>query len=253
MKKIKYILQGILLITFVIFTTRCTQDEIETFKGNTQITFVPSTINAESPFAKAYSFLGNTTGEHIEELEVEIVGNAVDFDRFFNAKVVAGDDTTASENQYEILEGVIKANEFRGKLPVKLLNSDALDSETVSIEVELTDSEDFTAGIVESDHFVLSWTNQIVVPSWRYYRFFFTSVASTNAYRIIVETTGVKVFDRSDFSLVGVPGATALGTQFGDYVKQYNLDNPGNPLLHDDGDLAGEEIVPRYYTKTKFD
>jgi|GEM_PF-498369 len=250
MKKIKFNAAPLLLIAFVLLVTSCTKDEIMSFEGQPGVTFLPS---ENASFNTTYSFLGNATGEHIQEVDVQIVGEAADVDRYFNVKVTTNPETTATESQYDIVEGVVKANEYQGKLYIKLFNSDDLDDKTVSIHMELVASDDFVPAAIETNEFTVAWTNQIVIPSWTYYRFFFVTTPSTHAYRLIVETTGLTQFGRDEYRNLGTDGATALATQFGDYVKQYNLDHPGSPLLHDDGDLAGEEIVPKYYTKSLYD
>lgn len=252
MKNLKFNPNGIFFLALVLLLCACEKSEIKSFEAESAVTFLP-TRTGDKTYETTYSFLGNTSNEYVQNIEVQIIGDATDHDRFFNAEVVKDSITTAPEDQYEIMEGIVKAGEFTGNLSVKLYNSEALDSTSVSINLKLTDSEDFRSGIVETNDFKVSWTNKIVVPSWFYYRFFFTAKASTSAYRAIVISTGVREFNRADFFAVGVDGATALGTQFGDYVKQWNLDNPDNPLKHDDGDLAGQDIVPRYYTKSKYD
>jgi hypothetical protein len=115
------------------------------------------------------------------------------------------------------------------------------------------DSADFEVGTVEANQFVLKWTDQVIVPAWTFYRFFFTSQPSTAAYRAIVESTGITQFTIQDYLAVGPAGAEALGRVFGDYVKEHNLQNPDNPLRHDDGPLEGELIEPIYYTQSKYD
>ncbi|MCK0131698.1 DUF4843 domain-containing protein [Flavobacteriaceae bacterium F08102] len=250
MKNIKFNAATLVLLALVLVVTSCTKDEIMSFKGQPGVTFLPS---ENSTFDTKYSFLGNSSGEYIQEVDVQIVGEAADVDRYFNVKVINDEKTTASESQYEIVEGIVKANEYQGKLYIKLFNSNDLDDKTVSIHLELVPSDDFVPGAIETNEFTVSWTNQIVIPSWTYYRFFFVSTPSTLAYRLIVETTGLTEFGRNEYRDLGTDGATALATKFGDYVKQYNLEHPGNPLVHDDGALAGEEIVPKYYTKSKYD
>lgn len=245
----KFIISALSLCLLLVLS--CTEDKIDSFEGENGVTFIPK--SSGEPFELTYSFLGNATGEYIQEVDVQIIGRATSEDRFFNVKVTDTEKTTANNNQYEILKGEVKANEYEGKLYVKLLNSSALDESTVSINLELIDSEDFNAGVKETKDFTLAWTNQIVLPPWRWYGFFFVRTPSKSAYQAIVETTGLVTFERADLNLLGLDGARALGTKFGDYVKQYNLDNPGNPLLHSDGDLEGQEIVPLYYTKSKFD
>lgn len=254
MKKINLKISALYALITLLFITACAKDEIISFEGENGVTFLPESVNRT--YEKTYSFLGNDTGEYIQEIDVQVIGKAAEVDRYFTVTTTTTDDDDtidATDDQYEIVEGIVKANEYEGKLYVKLYNSETLSNSTVSVSLEMSDSDDFTAGVTETSSFTLHWTNKIVVPSWTYYRYFFTSVASTSAYRAIVESTGVTTFDRADYFLVGTAGATALGTQFGDYVKQWNLDHPDNPLLHDDGTLAGQEIVPRYYTKSKYD
>lgn len=233
------------LVVLILATTACEKDEITSFGAQSAVNFT-----AEK---SEYSFLGNTTGEHIIEAPVRIIGEASDRDRFFTVSVIEDSLTTASPELYEIQEGVVPAGEFEGTLYVKVKNAEELDEETVSLHLEVAESEDFKRGNIESTDFTISWTNKVIVPDWRWYSYFFTRTPSTAAYRAVVESTGLTQFTIRDYLNLGPTGAQAMGTQFGDYVKQYNLDHPGEPLLHDDGDKAGEPIVPLYYTQSKYD
>lgn len=230
---------------FALMFTACDQEENGSFEALPAVNFVDD--------AAEYSFLGNPEEFHLHEAEVRIIGEAVDYDRHFEVEVVQDEFTTASTAQYEILEGVVPAGEYSGKLSIRLLKSPELDNKKVSLHLKLVASEDFKTGNIETDDYVVAWTNQVVVPAWRWYSFFFTRTASTAAYRAVVESTGLVKFEISDYLALGPVGAEALGTKFGDYVKQYNLDHPGAPLLHDDGPGAGTPIVPLYYTRSKYD
>ena len=243
MKNLKRIPYVALVVTLLF--TSCAKQDIMPYQANPAVNFVSKTAE--------YSFLGNPEDDYVQEIEVQIMGGAADRDRRFNVEVIQDSLTTATAQQYEILEGVVKAGEFKGKLYLKLLKSAQLDTSKVSLHLGSTNSDDFRKGNTESVDFTVTWTNKVIVPAWTYYRYFFTAKASTAAYRAIVESTGVKKFTVQDYIAVGPTGAEALGTQFGDYVMQWNKDNPGHPLRHDDGDLAGEEIVPIYYTRSKFD
>ena len=60
---------------------------------------------------------------------------------------------------------------------------------------------------------------------------------------MFLATTDLTTFSITDYRAVGATGAAALGRAYGDYIRQYEIDN-GTPLLHDDGDHVGEPIVP---------
>lgn len=241
MKNNKLIPIAALIIS--VFFGSCEPQEIMSFEGESAVNFTQTT--------QTYSFLGNSEGVQTIEIPVRIMGNAVDHDRTFNVEVI--EESNVPAGSYEIVEGVVEAGEFTGNLIVNVFNSAALADSEASILLEITDSNDFNAGNVNTRQYRLNWTDQVVVPAWTYYRFFFTSVPSPAAYRAIVESTGLTTFTLNDYRAIGPVGAQALGTQFGDYVKQWNLDNPDNPLLHDAGPQEGQPIVPLYYTKSIYD
>ncbi|WP_316816974.1 DUF4843 domain-containing protein [Pedobacter nyackensis] len=244
MKTMKYIIYTVIAgVTMLQFS--CKKDEISSFSASPAVNFTTKAVD--------YSFLGNPSGEFVQEIEVRIVGDVADHDRVFTAEVVNDTITTAKPTQYRILGGLVKANQFTGKLSVALLKSDELNTTKVNLKLRLTDSEELKAGNVESREFVVGWTNQIVLPSWTYYRVFFSSASSNKAYQLIVQITGLKTITAAEYRAMGQIAAETQGTKFGDYVKQWNLDHPNDHLKHDTGASAGQDIVPLYYTKSKYD
>lgn len=248
MKKIRF--YTVALITLSVIIMSCEKESLQPFKAQPAINFG----EIENVNTVTYSFMVNPNDEYLQEVPVNIMGDTANFDRDFQVEVVNDSNTTASPDQYKIVSSRVKAGEFSGKLVIQLLKSPVLDSTTVSVKVRIVDSKDFNAGNIESSEFIIKWTNKIVVPSWSYFRYFFTSVASTAAYRLIIQTTGLTTLTARQYgSEIGAAGVMALATTFGDYVKQWDKDHPDNKLKHDDGVQAGEEIVPLYYTHSKFD
>ncbi|MCF4100779.1 DUF4843 domain-containing protein [Gillisia sp. M10.2A] len=240
------------LFATILLTTACEKDEITSFEAKPAVNFTVVSEN-DYKYNKRYSFLGNTDGEFLMEIPVRIMGNSTNYDRYFNVEIIQDSLSTASENLYEIQKGVVKAGEFDGKLYIIVYNSEELKNEEASLHLRFTNSDDFQAGNKEAVEYTVIWTDKVIVPNWRWYSYFFTRTSSTAAYRAVVESTGYTDFTLNDYRALGPTGAQAVGTQFGDYVKQYNLDHPDAPLLHDDGDMAGEEIVPLYYTHSLYD
>lgn len=237
----------IIVLVMAIGIASCTKKDITAFKSADAVNFIDTTV-----VAYEYSFLGNPSPEYVYELPVRIIGNAVDRDRTFNAEVVKDSATTAPDNLYEILGGYVKAGQYRGFLRIRLRNAAALATSKVSLRVKLTASPDFEVGHADKNRFIVRWTEQVVVPSWSIYRFYFTSAASTRAYKLIVQTTGLKTLTTAEHTAMTPAGAQAMATIFGDYVKQWNLDHPNDILTHDDGTLVGQPITPLYYTRSKY-
>ena len=240
----------ICLIAFSATFFSCKKEELQPFKANPAINFA----KVENTNSLTYSFMTNPTNDYIQEIPVTIIGDSSNVDRTFNVEVVSDSNTTATSGQYEILGGIIEAGEFTGKLKIRLIKSPELDTKTVSLKVKLVNTTDFKVGNKESSDFIVKWTNQIVIPSWTYFRLFFVSVPSNSAYRLIIQVTGLTTLTAAQYSReIGAAGVEALATKFGDYVKQWNKDHPNDKLKHDSGTMEGQEIVPKYYTHSKFD
>lgn len=241
MKNHRLIYLAVLIIS--LFFGSCEPEEIMSYQAEPAVNFTQTT--------QTYSFLGNSEGVQAIEIPVRIMGNAVDHDRTFNVEVI--EESNVPAGSYEIVGGVVEAGEFTGNLIVNVYNSSGLADSEASILFQLSSSDDFIPGNINTQQYRLNWTDRVVVPAWTYYRFFFTSVPSPAAYRAIVESTGLTSFTLNDYRAIGPVGAQALGTQFGNYVKQWNLDNPDNPLLHDAGPQEGQPIVPLYYSRSLYD
>lgn len=226
-----------ILLGAVLIISSCDKDEIGEFENDLSgINFLQE--------VSSYSFLENPSNEFITEIPTRIIGNTLSNERFFRVKVVQDSLTTASSNLFEIQQGVVDPGEFEGRLYLKVFNAKQLDTTEVSVHLQITDSEDFTKGNVESIDHVFTWTNKVIVPDWRYYRFFFCRYPSTAAYRAFVASTGMTSFTIDDYRALGPTGAKVKGVQFGDYIRKYNEENPDAPLLHDDGPNVGQPIVP---------
>lgn len=244
MKKIKHI-PFYMLFGILIILSSCQKEEIMTFdETRSAVNFVSKSVE--------YTFLVNPENEFLQEVEVRILGNTVDYDRAFEVEVIEA-TSTASSDLYEIYGGTVKAGEFTGTFSVKLFNAPILADTMLSIDLRFVESADFILGNIETSEFTIGWTDKIVVPSWSWIRHFFCATASTEAYRVLIASTGLVDFTFSDYRAIGPTGATALGTQFGDYIKEWNKNNPDNHLKHDDGTKAGEDIIPKYYTHSKYD
>lgn len=231
-------LKTILGLVLIVLLCSCNREELTGFSTPPAVNFVNDSTQ--------YSFIQEPDDEHVVELPVFVIGDSASFDRFFNVEVLNDVETTASEGQYEIIEGIIPSGSFIGNLKVNVKKSPELDDNSIAIKLKVIDSDDFTAGAIESNQTKLIWTNKIVIPAWTYFRFFFTRNPSSRAYRIFIEVTGMTTFTLTDYRALGPTGAQALGKAYGDYIRAYNAANPGAPLVHDDGPNEGEEIVPVY-------
>ncbi|RAJ06465.1 uncharacterized protein DUF4843 [Chitinophaga skermanii] len=223
----------------------CKREELATYSASPAVNF--STLTME------YSFLGNASGDYIQEIPVKISGLVSKQERHFDAFVVNDSITTAPAGMYELLGGTVPPNSLVGTFKIKLKNDSTLRKKRIAVKIQLGNTPDFVSGNVETRQAKVQWSDQIVIPAWTYYRYFFTTQASTKAYQLIVQSTGLTTFTAAQYRALTPAGAEAMGVVFGDYVKQWNKDHPNEILKHDDGTLAGQPIVPLYYSRSKFD
>jgi hypothetical protein len=244
MNQIKTFLSCLTACAAIIFSG-CTKVDPTSYRASAAVNFTGQSLE--------YSFITNPEDEYVQGVPVRIIGDTASYDRYFKVVVVKDTSTTAVEGQYQVLGGVVKKGQFTGTLSVKLYNNPLLVNSRIGLKLKLADTTDFKAGNTESSQFVIRWTDKIVIPTWTYYRAVFSTASSTAVYRLIVQTTGLTTFTATQYSAMGAAGAQAAGTVFGDYVKQWNKDHPSNHLKHDDGTQAGQDIVPVYYSRAKFD
>lgn len=237
----KLILNYIFFIA--LFLMSCKKSEPLSFSASPAVNFINQT--------SVYTFLGNSTGEQVHEIPVRVIGHAAAQDRTFTAEVVA-DKTDAPANLYEVLGGEVKAGDFEGVLQVKLKNAPTLSTSEVKLALRIKGTGDLGSGNVESQVHTITWSDKVVIPSWTYYRIFFTQNPSSRAYKLIVEQTGLTTFPAAVYSGLQQHGAEALGVKFGNFIKQWNLDHPNDILVHDDGVAVGQPIVPKYWDKNLY-
>ncbi|MDD4296816.1 MAG: DUF4843 domain-containing protein [Ruminiclostridium sp.] len=247
MKITNYRLVLNLLVLITMFG--CNKEDVPYFSGSNSANFWLHHYN--------YSLFGATTSELPQDtivLDIALVGRLADYDRYADAEAVpdlAGTPederlTTATPDQYKILEGIIKANEQYGKLKVLIKNPEILaNQEFLKLKIKMVENEDFGIGLKENNSITLTWSRKYLPPAtWVAMRFFFCSVYSTRVYRIFMEVTGLKEFYYYEGKIT-MQEAYVMGKNFGNRVRELSAIQ-GSPLLHDDGENAGLPIVPIY-------
>jgi hypothetical protein len=184
---------------------------------------------------------------------VHLMGNPVDYDRPISVEVVSDSNTTATPDQYRVLEGArVPANDTCGRIYVEVKNPNLLGiaASNLSLRIRLVGNDYFKiGGFLTYDAINLTWTTDLVQPeTWRAMRFFFTSVYSSNVYRAIIASTGLLEFWYYDadpatgYQLDQYEG-WVYGKYFGEWIREYN-NTHDDVYRHDDGPNAGMEIIP---------
>jgi hypothetical protein len=183
----------------------------------------------------SYSFAYNDLDRDTVFMQVKIIGNPANYDRFFNV-VILDSLTSAKPNvHYEELELAYKvpADSIYGRIPIILNNSDhTLKDSVFQISLQLLESEDFQLGVKERLSAKLSFTDRLVQPSsWFVLRYFFGSY-NRKKHEIFIQ-----LYER-DFpdDYMEVYNEFGLWQTYGKLTSQYFKDN--YPVYDDDGAIV---------------
>lgn len=247
MKNFKYkiILYSLFLVLFSSLYS-CKEIETMTYEQNAGVYFYGQ-ANA------SFSFFDAPGAEsYIVNVPIVTMGDSANYDRKVKMEMWKGDgkknNTTASADKYEILEGVVLSGQFKGIVPVKVFSKPDMDNKIDTIFFKLFPSEDFPLGGFDNGSFRLTITNKIIKPSnWGNLTYYIGTPFSTSWYRFILGVIGMDYIPYPSAREGDIAWSTnAMLSNVGlikSKLLKYNMANPDKPLTHDDGDNAGEPVV----------
>ncbi len=279
MKFKKYIL---LLTVILLLTSGCQKDEIMVFDITQSGVMFPGAGDART--YKGYnsadqiyyvneSFLNVPLSQvkYIVDFPVRVSGDTVSRDRVIGYEIIVG-LTDALSTQYKIVDAIIPAGKYYGRIRFELTRDVALDNATVKVGIKLKDSDDLKVGSNEYCKGVLSWSNMLArFPTTsshiRTYNCIIltplskTSTAITyyspNAHKAILEALEWPINYWPTFNSGFADPSTGTSAIFGafhtdlyaqklkTYLDAYALANGGVRLKHNAGIDNGKDIQPR--------
>jgi hypothetical protein len=181
----------------------------------------------------SYSFAFNKLEKDTVFIPVKIMGNAVNYDRFYKVMIVDSLSTAKPEIHYKELKTSaykVPADSIYGRIPIVLYSSDsALKDSVFHISFQLLESEDFQLGAKNKLRAKLSFTNRLVQPAtWSTLKYFFGS------YNRKKHEVFYQLFKR-DFpeDIMDIYAEYGLWLAYGNLTSQYFKDN--YPVYDDEG------------------
>ncbi len=228
----------------------CEENEVMDYALDGKVYFneVTTVSDVETAnYTKNYSFALQNSAliEDTVKIAVKLMGDLADYDRTFNAEVVADSSTAVAGTHYKLLEGVMSANTYESYLPVVLYRTEDTQEEAVYVKLQLTDAGDLGAGVEDGISFYLTWGDILLEPdNWPEYYF---GVYSTNKYRFAIDVLGLtdwpqtaRITDGPEdgvYTISEIQGfATTLNEAYEEYREEYG------PIYVDDDAEVLEEI-----------
>ncbi|OFY89926.1 MAG: hypothetical protein A2266_02150 [Bacteroidetes bacterium RIFOXYA12_FULL_40_10] len=278
----KFKINILLLIMILLSAAGCQKDEIIVFDVNDSGVMFPGAGDAKT--YKGYnsadqiyyvneSFLNVPLSQvkYIVDFPVRVSGDTVSRDRVIGYEVVA-QMTDALNTQYKIVDAIIPAGEYYGRIRFELTRDVALDNASVKVGIKLKDSDDLKVGSNEYCKGVLSWSNMLPkFPASSSYTRTYNCIVlsplsklstvityySPNAHKAILEALGWPINYWPTFSSGFADPGTGTSAMFGayytdlyaqklkTYLDAYALANGGERLKHNAGTDIGKDIQPR--------
>lgn len=165
-----------------------------------------------------------------------VMGNAADTDRKAVINVVA-ERTTAEAAHYTLPnEVIVPAGKLSADFDIVLHRTTDLQTKNARLYITIAPSADFLPGVVEQNHFLIKWNDQLSKPkNWDSELKEFFGDYSLTKYRFIIEVTGISKFSTADmtWSLLN-----NYRIRLNNALNEYNALNPGRPLTDEYGKLV---------------
>ncbi|MBQ8423307.1 MAG: DUF4843 domain-containing protein [Coprobacter sp.] len=171
----------------------CQQNEVMDYALDARVYFNETTGSGtleKNIWTMNYSFAlqKSTLTQDTIKLKVKLMGNVVDYDRVFEAEVLADSTTAQSGTHYDLLPGVLKAGTYESYLPVVLYRTEDTQEQSVSLYLRLSVTNDLAPGNPDAINFSLHWADMLMRPAhWPEYYF---GEYSVNKYRFAIDVTG---------------------------------------------------------------
>ena len=232
---------------FLALLSSCSKDEPMGYIGRPGFYFNGNEFS--------YSFAENPWLESdTVKLPILLTGKLEDYPRIVKTEIVK-DSTTATEEMFELLDGVIEAGAADGVVPVVLHYVPALDDTAVVLKIQAVANNDFQELDLVYPSCKLSFTAKIMKPfNWDGSLDYAFGTYSTAWWKFIMEKTGRSSLPYWDlFAPSPNPDEEKYNMSYYEMcniqqmirveLQHYNDTSTTGPLLHDDGEEAGQQVI----------
>lgn len=172
-----------------------------------------------------YSFALRTTGPVLDEdtvkVSVKLMGSTENRDRIFRAEVDGDNSTAIAGTHYKLLDGVLKANEFEGYIPLVIYRTPDTKDQAVHVVLKLVETADLGLGNPAYLTFKVIWGDLLLPPAnWPY----FFGIYSTNKYRFAIDNLGLTDWPQATRWATGPEEGIYTGSQLQAFAAQLNRD-----------------------------
>ncbi|MCX2483161.1 DUF4843 domain-containing protein [Pedobacter sp. MR2016-24] len=175
--------------------------EIDTYEDDPRLYFFERATDLVQTriTSKSFSFLSLPAAVVTDTVKIKVktMGLATSYDRVLKGATIATGTTATEGVHYVFLNGMIKAGQVEGFLPVLLNRTTDIRNTSLTLNLTIAANENFKPGVVEDQTFTLSWSEDVVKPTnWDTLigLSFYFGPYSKEKFRFVVNTTGISDF-----------------------------------------------------------
>ena len=191
----------ILSVTLLTALLSSCAKEIDTYEDDPRLYFFERATDLTQTriSSKSISFLPLPVAIVTDTVRIKVktMGLAANVDRVFKGATVATGTTATEGVHYVFLNGVIKAGQVEGFLPVLLNRTEDIRRTTLTLNLTVAANENFKPGVLEDQTFTLIWSDDVVKPAnWDDLigLSFYFGPYTKEKFRFIVNTIGIDNF-----------------------------------------------------------
>ena len=235
----KYIISAMMSLAAVFAMTSCSENEPTDYVGGSALYIDNDDVNFSFFYAQDASDKASV------KIKVHAQDLPSDQDRAFQLYQKNEDEADAaqasvhyigfdSDEMKQVM--VMPAGKSEVEVPVFLLKDASLDTQTVKLKIGVKPNENFSAGVVEKDSVVITFSSQAIKPTnWGDWEDAFGSSWGSVKMRFIIDNTGITNFDNvpEDYNYLEY-----LKNKLNTKLFEYNEAHPDAPLAEADGTLV---------------
>ena len=152
-----------------ILLVACQENEMNTFDHEGAVYFQLTSNWSDGVDSVVYSFAGKTIEQDTLWLLVDLMGEAVDYDRALRLVVDAKNTTAAEGTHYAALQPsyILPAGAYQMQIPVVLYNKDPqLEEQPFQLAMQLEPTEDLQLGLTNRTKVRLILTSMLMKPTY---------------------------------------------------------------------------------------
>ncbi len=196
MKKLIIYIQ---IISASFFLSSCKKNDVMDFAGDNMVHFYERYLylgydeRRTEEIIYSFAVKSSTLNEDNVKIKVRLQGRVSDVDRPVKVGYITDSTTAIAGTHFKLNDGVIKAGEYEGYVPVTVYRTLDMQQHSFRIKLKIEDNEYFDAGVIE-DRYIAVVVSDILMKPTNWPQWYGFGDYSINKYKFVIDVLGITDF-----------------------------------------------------------